>query len=94
MSAAKHTSGEWSVLEHDGRVFVLANRSLTVAEVSYQLLHAGVSGSTQLQNAHLMSSAPNLLAAAQRAIAEAVADDMDPWFVELQAAVAKATGVA
>jgi hypothetical protein len=33
---------------------------------------------------------PDLVAAARRAVEEAVADDLDPWFADLKAALAKA----
>lgn len=43
-------------------------------------------------NARLIAAAPDLLAAAVHALESAVADDMDDWFAELRAAVAKAEG--
>lgn len=62
MTAAQHTPGPWSVLDLNG-VFVLAEDGLTVAATTHQLDFARAPGRVQLQNAHLIAAAPDLLAA-------------------------------
>lgn len=65
MSEAKHTAGDWSVLEHDGEIFVLADGAMQIAAVTYVIEQAGETGSRRLQNARLMAAAPKLLEALQ-----------------------------
>jgi hypothetical protein len=89
MSAAKHHPGEWSVLEHDDRVFVLADGAMQIAEVTYVLEFAREHGSRRLQNARVMAAAPELLDVREGNQQEAVnslsfySGDMDkgrdPW---------------
>lgn len=66
-----------------------------LAVVVTQLSDPTEKSTEQLQaNARLIAAAPELLAALQRAIDEAVADDLDDWFANARAVIAKATGVA
>lgn len=46
----------------------------------------------QEANARLIAAAPDFLEAAEMALRDAVADEQDPWFAALKAAVDKAKG--
>lgn len=61
---AKHISGPWVVLEHNG-VFVTTAGGLTICDVTYQLptMENGVVGEyVRLANAALIASAPKMAA--------------------------------
>lgn len=103
MSAAKHTPGPWSVLEHQGEVFVLASGAMQIAKVTYVLEFAGEQGSRRLQNARMFAAAPEMLEALQLASNTLflLADEVKTLGLraenvreKVRAAIAKATGSA
>lgn len=103
MAEAKHTPGEWSVLEHEGDVFVLAGGAMQIAAVTYVIEHAGEQGSRRRQNARMMAAAPVLLEALteyDEAFAEFNPESksdrhrMRLAVIKARAAIAKATEVA
>lgn len=88
MNDAEHLPGPWhwhnkSLVQSNG--YIVANaiipkvKALPVIDV-------------RQADAQLIAEAPRLLAACQKAIEEAVADEQDEWFAEMQSAIARATG--
>lgn len=93
---SKHAKAPWAMGGNDGSfVDIDSPDHGALAKVVWCMnddKNAGRSSPDCEANARLIAAAPDLLAAAIHALEDAVADDMDDWFGELRAAVAKATG--
>lgn len=98
MADTQHTPGPWvfdlskSWRPHRVSLYhFVGNDDADIAHIG-ENFSSNRSPAETIANARLIAAAPELLAACQRALAEAVADDQDGWFANMRAAIAKATG--
>ena len=91
MTDTTHTPGPWQIW---GQITGISRSPCTGHTISKgpNIFICDAIGTSDA-NARLIAAAPELLAACQRALVEAVADDQDEWFAIMRAAIAKATGV-
>lgn len=97
MADTKHTPGPWTFdpskswrPHRVGLKHFVGNDDADIAHIS-ESFSSGRTPEETFANARLIAAAPELLAACQRALAEAVADDQDEWFANMRTAIAKAT---
>lgn len=96
---SKHTPGPWKVTgSASGGISVDAkdpadNRGFELCEVwGVDCDRDALKDGRAKANANLIAAAPDLLEACEMAVIDAVADDMDPWFAKIKAAIARAKG--
>jgi hypothetical protein len=83
----RHTPGPWKWNEHYNGLEGVGQSVLKYADYEGMWL----SFNNYEADAQLIAAAPELLAALERVVNEAADDDMDDWFANARAAIAKAT---
>lgn len=96
MTNAKHTPGPWEYTPYTDHIRADHSRHWTIAAMVEMQGCADPSrdivAEEKIANARLIAAAPELLESAKMAVAEAVGDGFDDWYVALKEAIAKAEG--